>query len=149
MCSSDLDSTVPGGPSGSAIFTIRFAESIELSGYMKLKLFVSTSAGDDMDLFVGVHKRDKRGVETHFADFNHIENGIVSHGWLRVSHRERDEARSTPYQPWLTHAREQKLRPGEIVSVEIEILPSSTLFRAGESLQITVDRKSTRLNSSH
>jgi predicted acyl esterase len=30
------------------------------------------------------------------------------------------------------------LRPGEIVPVEIEIWPSSTLFRAGETLRLTV-----------
>ena len=30
------------------------------------------------------------------------------------------------------------LTPDEIVSVEVEVLPSSTLFRAGESLQIIV-----------
>ncbi len=37
--------------------------------------------------------------EMHFPDFNHIENGLVARGWLRVSHRELDEARSTPASP--------------------------------------------------
>ena len=34
--------------------------------------------------------------------------------------------------------RPQPLTPNEIVPVEVEILPSSTLFRAGESLQVVV-----------
>ena len=39
---------------------------------------------------------------------------------------------------WLKHQRALKLEPGEIVPVEIEIWPSSTLFRQGETLQLTV-----------
>jgi predicted acyl esterase len=74
----------------------------------------------------------------HFPDLNHIENGGVAKGWLRVSHRALDEQRSTPFQPRLKHDRELRLAAGEIVPVEIEILPSSTLFRRGESLELTV-----------
>jgi predicted acyl esterase len=91
-----------------------------------------------MDLFIGLSKLDRRGHEVHFPDFNHIEHGMVGRGWLRVSHRELDEKRSTPYQPWLKHQRALKLKPGEIVSVEIEIWPSSTLFRAGETLKLEI-----------
>jgi predicted acyl esterase len=123
---------------GRAVFVHHFDRDTELTGYMKLKLWVSTDTGEDMDLFVGVHKLDRRGAEVHLPDFNHTENGRVASGWLRVSHRELDERRSTPYQPWLKHERLLKLKPGEIVPVEIEILPSSTLFRAGESLQVTI-----------
>jgi predicted acyl esterase len=72
------------------------------------------------------------------ADYNHIENGQVATGWLRVSHRELDKEKSTPHQPWLKHKRLLKLKKGDIVPVEIEILPSSTLFRAGESLVLVV-----------
>ena len=105
---------------------------------MKLRLWVSCDAGDDLDLFVGLRKFDRRGHELHFPDFNHIEHGLVAKGWLRASHRELDEQRSTPYQPWLKHQRALKLAPGEIVPVEIEIWPSSTLFRKGETLRSTV-----------
>jgi predicted acyl esterase len=59
-------------------------------------------------------------------------------GWLRISHRELDPKRSTPFQPWLLHRSEQRLKPGEIVPVELEILASSTLFRAGESLSLLI-----------
>jgi predicted acyl esterase len=62
----------------------------------------------------------------------------VALGWLRVSHRELDPVRSTPYQPVLAHRRELKLNPGEIVPVEIEIWPSGTLFHAGESLRLLI-----------
>ena len=88
--------------------------------------------------FDGVKKFDRRGHEVFMADYNHLENGQVATGWLRVSHRELDEEKSAPYQPWLKHERRLMLKAGEIVPVEIEILPSSTLFRAGESLALVV-----------
>jgi len=57
---------------------------------------------------------------------------------LRVSHRELDEEKSTPYQPFHKHQRELKLKAGEIVPVEIEIWPSSTLFERGEKLRVII-----------
>ena len=119
-------------------FKITFDRDTELTGYMKLKLWVSAEGADDLDLFVGVKKFDRRGKEVNFPDLNHIEHGHVATGWLRVSHRELDEVRSTPWQPWLKHERLLKLCPGEIVPVEVEILPSGTLFRKGESLVLLV-----------
>ncbi len=41
-------------------------------------------------------------------------------------------------QPWHTHEHEQKVNPNEIVPVEIELLPSGTLFKKGESLVVVV-----------
>ena len=34
--------------------------------------------------------------------------------------------------------KELKLAPQEIVAVEVEILPSSTLFKSGEQLQVVI-----------
>jgi len=105
---------------------------------MKLRLWVSAEGADDMDLHVGVKKYDRRGAEIHFPDFDHYEGGMAAIGWLRVSHREQDEGKSLPWQPWLKHERLLKLGPGEIVPVDIEILPSGTAFNAGEALRLVV-----------
>lgn len=115
-----------------------FNEDTELTGNMKLKLWVSAEEADDMDLFVGIKKINKQGEEVNFPDFNHIEHGQVASGWLRVSHRELDNEKSTPLQPWHKHETELKLSKDEIVPVEIEILPSSTLFKKGEQLEVVV-----------
>ncbi len=115
-----------------------FTEDTDLAGSMKLKLWVSAEGADDMDLHVGLKKFDRRGNEVPFADFQHIENGLVASGWLRVSHRELDAAMSTPDRPYLKHERLQKLSDGEIVAAEVEILPSATGFRAGERLVLIV-----------
>ena len=66
------------------------------------------------------------------------ENGSVALGWLRASHRELDQARSTPEQPIHPHTRELPLNSGEPVPVEIEIWPSSALFHKGERLRVLV-----------
>jgi predicted acyl esterase len=91
-----------------------------------------------MDLFVAIEKIDHAGYPVPFAFFGNHDDGPVALGWLRVSHRELDEERSTPYQPFYKHQREMKLQAGEIVPVEIEIWPSSTLFERGENLRIMV-----------
>lgn len=121
-----------------AVFAFTFDAPTELVGNMKLKLWVSADGADDMDLEVGVKKFDRLGNEVFMADYNHMETGQVASGWLRVSHRELDEARSTPQQPWHSHENMQKLAAGEIVPVEVEILPSGTAFAAGDQLRLVV-----------
>ncbi|RQX28462.1 CocE/NonD family hydrolase [Staphylococcus warneri] len=119
-------------------FSYTFDKDTELVGNMNLKLWVSTDDTDDMDLFAGIKKLDRRGNEVHFPDFNHIEDGQVATGWLRASHRELDQEKSTIAQPWHTHEQELKLNNGEVVPVEIELLPSGTLFKQGETLEVVV-----------
>jgi hypothetical protein len=121
-----------------ARFEFQFREKTELTGYMKLKLWVQTDGGDDMDLFVALEKIDRAGYLVPFPFFGNHDDGAVALGWLRVSHRELDPDKSTPYQPYHKHQRELKLEPGEIVPVEIEIWPSSTLFEPGEKLRVVV-----------
>ena len=123
---------------GHVTFDHRFAEDTELTGHMKLRLWVATSEGDDMDLFVAVHKLDAVGELVPFAFFAVYDDGPVALGWLRASHRELDPVRTTDHQPWLLHQRELPLKPAEFVPVDIEILVSSTLFRKGESLRVVI-----------
>jgi predicted acyl esterase len=128
----------PEDPDGRAAFSCRFDRQVELIGSMRLKLWVSTSEGDDLDLFVVLRKLDSAGSEVFFSGFNGYEHDGVAKGWLRVSHRELDPSRGTPLRPWHSHTRLQKVRPGDIVPVEIEVWPSATLFEAGTALQVTI-----------
>jgi predicted acyl esterase len=121
-----------------AEFSLAFRKDTELTGNIKVKLWISPLQADDADLFVGIRKIDAAGKEVHFSGYQGYHDDIVAKGWLRVSQRELDPERSTPVQPWHTHRREQKLAPGDVVPVEIEILPSSTLFEAGSTLRLVV-----------
>jgi predicted acyl esterase len=120
-----------------AQFDYRFDAPTELVGHMKLQLTVSTVDADDMDLFVAVEKirQGERVGFTHWAVF---EDGPLALGWLRVSRRELDVVRSTEHQPVLANTSEQKLTSGEIVGVQIEILPSGTCFAAGDILRVRI-----------
>jgi hypothetical protein len=120
------------------VFDYQFEEDTELTGHMKLHLVVEAIGADDMDLFVGIQKLDRRGAHVPFVFYALMENGPVALGWLRVSHRELDPVRSTPEQPFHTHLREQLLKPGQRAAVDIEIWPSSTLFRTGERLRVLI-----------
>ena len=128
----------PNAEDGRACFDIRFDEDTELTGHMKLKLWVETDAGNDMDLFVAIQKLDAHGEVVPFVFYSICDDGPAALGWLRVSHRALDTDKSTPWQPVHLHTREEPLEPGVAVPVEIEIWPSSTLFRAGESLRVQV-----------
>lgn len=122
----------------SAQLSVTFRERTELVGYMKLRLWVSADGADDMDLHIGLKKFDKYGNEVTLMDFDHCEKGMVASGRLRVSHRELDEQKSTPYRPWHKHQRLQPLSPGELVPVDIAILPSGTAFNPGEQLRLII-----------
>jgi hypothetical protein len=127
-----------GGARHRAAFAHRFDRETELTGTMTLKLWVSTSAGDDLDLFVLLRKLDPTGREVFFHGYNGFGKDGVAKGWLRASHRELDPTRSRPGRPWHTHRERQPLTPGQIAPVEIEVLASSTLFESGSSLIVEV-----------
>ena len=91
-----------------------------------------------MDLFVAVQKLDAAGGQVGFCFYAFHEDGPVALGWLRASHRALDPERSTPWQPVHSHDREEPLTPAMPVPVDIELWPSSTLFRAGETLRLVV-----------
>jgi len=126
------------GATTRAVFDYTFERDTELTGHMKLRLWVEAVEADDMDLFVAIQKLEADGSYVPFVFYAMNEDGPVALGWLRASHRELDVARSRPEQPVHPHTREQRLQPGEPTAVEIEIWPSSTLFRAGQQLRVVV-----------
>ena len=126
------------GEADRATFDITFDKATELTGYMKLRIYMSCDATDDMDVFVGLHKLDKDGNFVPFSYYAQFDDGPVALGWLRASHRELDAEKSTEWQPVHPHTRAQKIPPSEIVPLDIEIWPSGTHFAAGEKLRLIV-----------
>lgn len=115
-------------------YRYRMERPTEITGYMKLHLWVSAPDHDDMDLAVRVEKLSRDGQPLP----DRTGNLIAATGLMRVSMRQLDEARSTEAEPYYTFTTEQKLKPGEIVPVEIEIWPMGLYFDEGEILQLTV-----------
>ena len=130
---------------GNALIDFKFAEDTELSGYMKLRIWVEARPGkagtispDDMAVFVAVNKLDRDGNAVHFNGSVGNKRDMVTRGDCRVSRRELDPVESTEWHPVQKGTSEQKLKAGEIVPVDIELYPSSTFFSAGESLQLII-----------
>ena len=115
--------------------TAPFAEEQEFTGPLAAKLFISSTTAD-ADLFVTLRLLDPEGAEVRFVGAH--EPVPVARGWLRASHRKLDPARSTPARPWHSHDEVQKLTPGEIYELDVEIWPTSVVVPAGYRLVLTV-----------
>jgi predicted acyl esterase len=126
--------------SSKAVFDYTFEQDTELIGYMSLKLWVSPEEADDMDLFITLRKFNHDGNEVFFDAWLMLGRYPVAFGWLRVSHRELDKQKSTPWEPYSKHVigPGKKVKPGEVVSCEVPILPSGTLFRKNETLRLVI-----------
>lgn len=119
-----------------AVFDMTFAEDTELTGYMYLRLYVEADGHDDIDMFINIQKADKDGNWVPWTTLGEPHPGAW--GKIRVSHRELDPELSTKFQPVMAHRRACKLTPGEIVPIDVEIVPSSRIWHKGEKLRIQI-----------
>jgi len=64
----------------------------------------------------------------------------VTRGWLKASHRALDDSRSRPGQPWhpLTHSAQKLVKPGEICCYDVEIAPTSNLFKRDHRICVEI-----------
>lgn len=120
------------------VFEHRFDEATDIIGHSQATLYMSAPSADDMDVFVGIFKRNTSGVIVPFAYYAQFEDGPVALGWLRASHREIDPTQSTAFLPVLAHQRSLPLEKDKPTELTIEILPSGTRFESGESLVLVV-----------
>lgn len=132
--STATDTYVSEDTNSSVSYRLCMEKPTEITGYMKLHLWVSAPDHDDMDLAVKVEKLSKDGKPLP----DRAGNLIAATGFLRVSMRRLDEQRTTEAEPYYTFTAEQKLKKDEIVPVEIEIWPMGLYFNEGEILQLTV-----------
>lgn len=137
---------------GRAVFTLRVDSPTDFVGYPKVRLWVEADGSDDMDLFVFLQKLNAEGeLLEQFNIPNHgplmqklTSNGAAilkykgSNGRLRVSMRHLDEARSTDSVPAHSFDRVEKLAPGEIACVDIDLFPVGLALHPGEQLRLIV-----------
>ena len=120
----------------SLTYRLPIDKKTEITGYMKLHLWVSAEDYNDMDLQVRVEKLDRNGNPIPGA----TGAPVAATGFMRVSMRKLDAEKSTesePYYPF-TKESEQMLEPGKAYPVEIQIWPMGMIFEKGEYLQLTV-----------
>ncbi|MGN0035584.1 MAG: CocE/NonD family hydrolase C-terminal non-catalytic domain-containing protein, partial [Coriobacteriales bacterium] len=124
---------------GKAVFTMKMDRKVEICGYIKVRLWVSPLDADDMDLRVTLEKRGPLGTHRHGM----VGADPVATGYLRLSMRELDPQKSTEAYPVQTMATIRKVRPGDIVPVDVSIWPFGMVFEKGETLQLTVSAHKT------
>lgn len=117
-------------------FDYRFEEDTELTGYMKLRLYVAAESYDDMDLFINVQKLSTQGEFLPITLFGEPHPGVW--GKMRVSRRKLDETLSTKYCPVQAHTCDEKVTPGQIVPVDIELVPTSRFWHKGQQIRVQV-----------
>jgi uncharacterized protein len=129
---------------GATFVSEPFETDTVLAGYSKLVLWVA-STSEDMDIYVALRVLDETNREIDFCGPALIP-GIstdfypLAKGWLKVSHRKLDTQRSTEFRPKHTHLRADHapLQAGEIVPVEVEIIPNTGLIRKGHRLRADI-----------
>jgi hypothetical protein len=111
----------------------------EITGPLAARLTISSTTSDaDLFLIFRVFTPDLREVTFMGAIDPHTP---VAQGWLRASHRKLDPTLSTPYRPYHTHDEKQPLKRNEIVSLDVELWPTSIVVPAGYRLALTVRGK--------
>jgi predicted acyl esterase len=136
-------------------FITRFDKETVMVGYPKANLWVVARGADDMDLFVLIQKLDRFGSPLQqFTAHNQsarihdlTDHGATvlrykgSDGRLRVSTRHLDDNLSTDDVPAHSFDRIEKLAPGEVVNIEIDLLPIGMAFHPGEQLRFIISSR--------
>jgi hypothetical protein len=114
--------------------TAPLENDVEVTGPIVLKLFASSTAIDTQFIV----KLTDQQPQDEAARTSGVQPGYtpVAKGWLKASHREKDETRSTETRPFYTHTNPQPLKPGEIYQFDIEVLPVSYLFKKGHRIRL-------------
>jgi len=128
--------TYGGLSDGVTFLAAPFEREIEITGPIAAKLWVSSTTEDaDLFLVARLFAPDMREVTFQGALDPHTP---VVQGWLRASHRKLDAALSLPYRPYHTHDEIQKLSPGEMCELDIEVWPTSIVVPKGYRVGLTV-----------
>lgn len=123
----------PAWREGSLAYTSEvLAQDLLLYGPLSADLWISGSASDS-DLQVTLTEIRPDGQERY-----------VQRGWLRLSDRQQDAARSTVLRPWPCDTPEciAALSPGVPVLARVELPRVSYAFRSGSRLRIWIDTPS-------
>jgi predicted acyl esterase len=115
-------------------FDYKFTEDTEISGYMYLHLWVECRGHDNMDIFPWIIKLGQSGEFLPLETMGGHYRGAWS--FRRCSHREKDDKFSTPYLPVAAHRGEERMKPGEIFPIDIELYPHSRIWHKGETLRV-------------
>jgi len=121
---------------GASFETAPFRSDTEVTGPAVLVLWVSSTT-EDMDVFATLRNIAPDGREV--LELGQQSQPVpVAKGWLRASHRETDPQLDLPWRPYHSHLQRQPLAPREVVRLEVEIWPTSMVFRKGHRIKLDI-----------
>ncbi len=123
-------------PLGASFATAPLEEDTEVTGPVVLVLWVASST-EDMDIFATIRNIAPDGQDV-FELGQQSQPVPVAKGWLRASHRKLDPALSLPYRPYHAHTEREILEPGTPVRVDVEIWPTSMVFKKGHRISLDI-----------
>ncbi len=109
---------------------------MEIAGYGKVVLHAS-STRNDMDFIIKLSEQFPQLAEER-SEGVQPRSSIVTKGWLRASHNDRDPVRETDLSPYYSHTAVSPLEPEQIYKVEIPLQPVAHIFKRGSRLRLEV-----------
>jgi predicted acyl esterase len=126
---------------GATFISEPLEEDMEIAGYIKAKLFVSSST-KDMEIHMNLRVLDENGVEVQYPPPTGMCQYLpLGFGALKVSHRKQHFELTREDCPVYTHTKEdyQPLTPHEIVECEVGTFPTTGLIRKGYRIRLDID----------
>lgn len=111
--------------------TTPLTKDMEVTGPSALYLYGSLSTPDG-NWHIEIYDTDPDGSKR-----------LVTMGWLKASHREIDESKSKPYQPFHPHTRSIPVEPGKIYEYPLGIVETSNVFKAGHRIHLIIKGQDT------
>jgi uncharacterized protein len=115
-------------------------EDLEITGPVVLNLWASSTATDAQ--FIANIMDMAPASADQVAAYTTLDVAQparkVTMGWLKASHRTLDEGRSTPLSPYHTHVDPQPMEPGAVYPLQIEIWPTSWVFKAEHRIRLDI-----------
>ena len=120
-------------------------QDVMIAGPIAVVLYASSDQLDT-DFFVKLWDQVPRGTGQNHRDV------LLARGWLRASHRELDESRSTIGRPFHPHRDPKPIEPGKVYRFDIEVWPIAHVFMTGNRIRLQIangDSSVTDGNYSH
>ncbi len=119
------------------------SEDLEVTGPLSLHLWAEIDQPDTNWIIVIKDIGPDVSVQTaREGEFDRpaVYEREVTRGWLKASHRAVDEKRSLPGQPFhpLTRSAQRPVVPGEINRYDIEIAPTSNVFKREHRIGVDI-----------
>ena len=120
-------------------------QDVMIAGPIAVVLYASSDQLDT-DFFVKLWDQVPSGTGQNHRDV------LLARGWLRASHRELDESRSTIGRPFHPHRDPKPIEPGKVYRFDIEVWPIAHVFVTGNRIRLQItngDSSVTDGNYSH